>query len=54
VCAEAVKGIYARLNLDPTLKSETADKYTYAARDSLASLPEWAMQTLMYYKEWRV
>jgi hypothetical protein len=54
VAAEAVKGIYARLDGDPSLKSETADKYSWAAKDSLGSLPDWATSTLMYYKSWAV
>jgi len=52
VCAEVVKGIYARLDVDPSLKSETLGKYTWAARDTISTLPDWAQSTLGYYKEW--
>lgn len=54
VCAEVVKGMYARLNTDPSLKSESADKYSYALRDVISTLPEWATTTLGYYKDWKV
>lgn len=54
VCAEAVKIMFARLDGDPSLKSESADKYTWAAKDSLANLSEDSMRTLMYYKSWSV
>jgi hypothetical protein len=54
VAAEVVKLMFARLNSDPSLQSETADKYTWAAKASLANLSDDMMRTLMYYKEWRV
>lgn len=52
VCAEVVKGMYARLDGDPSLKSESADKYSWTAKDALANLPEWATSVLGYYKSW--
>lgn len=54
VCAEVVKGIYARLDSDPTLKSESADKYSWTAKDVLTGLPEWATSVLGFYKDWSV
>lgn len=54
VCAEIVKGMYARLDTDPSLKSETADKYSYTLRDVISSLPDWAKDVLLYYKSWSV
>jgi len=52
VCAEVVKGVLARLDTDPTLESETADHYQWTARESLATLPPWAVSTLNSYKDW--
>lgn len=54
VCAEVVKGMYARLDGDPSLKSETADKYSYTLRDVISTIPDWARDLLMYYKSWGV
>lgn len=54
VCAEVVKGIFARLDGDPSLKSETADKYSWTAKDAMTSLPDWATSVLGYYKDWSV
>lgn len=54
VCAEVVKGMYARLDGDPSLKSETADKYSWTAKDAVTNLPEWATSVLGYYKDWSV
>lgn len=54
VCAEVVKGMYARLSIDPSLKSETLGKYTWAARDTISTLPDWAQSTLGYYRSWSV
>lgn len=54
VCAEVVKGMFARLSTDPSLKSETLGKYTWAARDTISTLPDWAQATLGYYKSWSV
>jgi hypothetical protein len=52
VCAELVKLSYERLHLDTNLKSESADRYSWTARDALQRLPDWATQTLNYYKDW--
>jgi hypothetical protein len=54
VAAEVVKLMLARLSGDPSLKSETADKYTWAAEDSLANLSDDARRTLDYYRSWSV
>ncbi|WP_406699235.1 hypothetical protein V5E97_10195 [Singulisphaera sp. Ch08] len=54
VCAEVVKGIYARLDGDPSLKGETADKYSWTAKDVMTNLPEWATSVLGFYKDWSV
>lgn len=54
VCAEVVKGMYARLDGDPSLKSETLGKYTWSSRDVISTLPDWAQTTLGYYRSWGV
>jgi hypothetical protein len=54
IAAEVVKGMFARLSIDPALKSETADKYTWAARDSMANLTDDQMRALNYYRDWKV
>lgn len=50
VCAECVKMTLDRLARDSSLKSENAGDYSYAVRDSWASLPDWCTQTLWLYK----
>lgn len=54
VCAEVVKGIYARLDGDPSLKSESADRYSWTAKDAMTNLPDWATTVLGFYKDWSV
>lgn len=54
VCAEVTKGMLSRLTVDPSLKTESADKYSYTLRDVILTLPEWATQILTYYKDWSV
>lgn len=54
VCAEVVKGMYARLEVDPSLKSETLGKYTWQARDVVSNLPDWAQSVLGFYRSYSV
>lgn len=54
VCCELVKGTFERLGTDSTLKSENARDYSYTVRDAWATLPDWALQVLTLYKDWKV
>jgi hypothetical protein len=51
VCAELVKTTLERLKTDSMLQSETTGKYSWTARQAIATLPDWALQALTYYKD---
>jgi hypothetical protein len=51
VCAEVVQLMFGRLATDSALKSETADRYSWTARDAVANLSDGARQTLTLYKD---
>src|SRR5208283_4668590 len=48
--ANVAKNILAVLALDPTLKSETAEKYAYEAREVVELLPLQDRQALAFYR----
>ncbi|WP_044149581.1 hypothetical protein, partial [Singulisphaera acidiphila] len=58
VCAEVVKGMYARLNLNDQVTSMSggsdSESWSWSARDATQNLPAWAAQTLGDYRSWSV
>lgn len=53
-CAEQVQYVFNRLNTDQNIKMEKAKDYQYETAMNKYGIPEYIMNTLDYFKDWKI